>query len=65
MFEVLGIKDEGLFQAASGFSGGMGLYADGSCGGYSRGILLMSKMVGRKIDRMLIDGDKEDQYRSY
>ena len=65
MFEVLNIEDAGLFQAASGLSGGMALYNDGACGGYNGGILLMGKFVGRKLDRMRIDGDKEDQYRSF
>lgn len=65
MFKVLNIHDDALFQAASGLSGGMALCNDGVCGGYNGGILLMSKLVGRKLDRMLIDGDKDDQYRSF
>lgn len=65
LFELLNIENDGLFQAASGLSGGMALCNDGVCGGYNGGILLMSKLVGRKLVRMRIDGDKEDQYRSF
>jgi mannitol-1-phosphate 5-dehydrogenase len=65
MFKMLDRDDAPLFQAASGLSGGMAICNDGSCGGYVGGILLMSSLVGRKMDRMLVDGDKVDQYKSF
>jgi len=54
-----------LFQAASGLSGGMALCGDGCCGGYNGGILFMSSFVGRRLDRIPIDGDKTAQYTSF
>ena len=65
LLEVLDSQDDVLFQATSGLSGGGALCNDGSCGGYIAGILLMSKIVGRRLEQMLVDGDKEAQYRSY
>jgi len=65
MFDVIDKKDNELFQSASGLSGGMGLYGDGSCGGYTGGVLLMGYIVGRRMDYLDVDGDKEDQYKSY
>lgn len=54
-----------LFQASTGFSGGMALCGDGVCGGYSGGILFMGLYKGRNFDRMVQDGDKENQYIAY
>ncbi len=65
LFELFGEEDPDLFKAASGLSGGMALCNDGVCGGYNGGVLFMSKLVGRRLEQMRIDGDKEDQYRSF
>ena len=63
--EVTGIKNKDLFRAATGFSGGMALCGDGVCGGYSGGVLFMGYLLGRDLDRIPIDGDKENQYIAY
>jgi hypothetical protein len=63
LFELTGSSDPGLFQAASGLAGGMGLCGDGSCGGYIGGVLFMGSKRGRRLE--YIDGDKEDQYASF
>lgn len=60
-----GIRNESVFKAASGFSGGMGISGDGVCGGYAGGILFMSLLRGRSLDSMIENGDKENQYMSY
>jgi mannitol-1-phosphate 5-dehydrogenase len=65
MFDVANNEDAALFQAASGFSGGMALCGDGACGGYSGGILFMSSKAGRRLIEMKKDGDKKQQYISY
>jgi len=65
MQELTGIEDPGLFQSASGLSGGIAITGDGSCGGYVGGVMFMSSVVGRRKDRIPVDGDKVDQYKSY
>ncbi len=62
--EVTGKTEKELFQAASGLSGGIAIVGDGSCGGYTGGVLYMGTYVGRRVDR-LEDGDKIAQYKSY
>lgn len=63
LFELTGREDKVLFQAASGLSGGMALCGDGSCGGYTGGILFMGTYVGRRLEAF--SGDKEAQYKAY
>jgi mannitol-1-phosphate 5-dehydrogenase len=63
MFELTGQVKSEVFQACSGFSGGMGLCGDGSCGGYTGGTLFMGTFIGRRFEQL--DGDKTEQYKSY
>lgn len=53
-----------LFKAASGFSGGIAITGDGSCGGYAGGVLFMGSYVGRRLEK-LAQKDKEAQYTSF
>jgi len=62
--EATGKTQKGLFQAASGLSGGIAIIGDGSCGGYTGGVLYMGTYAGRRLDH-LEDGDKIAQYKSY
>ncbi|MCF7942078.1 MAG: C-GCAxxG-C-C family protein [Spirochaetia bacterium] len=62
--ELTGGVDSTLFKATSGFSGGMAITGDGSCGGYAGGILCMSSRIGRRLEH-LSDGDKVAQYTSF
>ena len=62
--ETTGKAEKELFQAASGLSGGIAIVGDGSCGGYTGGVLYMGTYAGRRIDH-LKDGDKIAQYKSY
>lgn len=64
-FDLLGKADPVLFRAASGLSAGIGLNGDGSCGGYTGGVLLMSSLVGRSLEAVKGGGDREAQLRSY
>ncbi len=64
-FEMTGEWEPLLFQSASGFSGGMAVSGDGVCGGYSGGLLYMGSIVGRRLEEMLVDGDKVAQYKAY
>lgn len=63
LYELTGKREDMVFQASSAFSGGMAISGDGSCGGYSGGILFMGTYVGRRWDK--IDGDKDAQYKAY
>ncbi len=63
VFDALGIKNDEVFKAASGFSAGGGMMCDGICGGYSGGIMVMSLIFGRRRD--FFDGDKDDKYCSF
>lgn len=65
VFNLTGQFNSLLFQAASGFSGGMAITGDGCCGGYSGGILAMGTFAGRRWEKIEIDGDKVEQYKSY
>ena len=64
-FELTGKTEPILFQAASGLSGGIAISGDGSCGGYIGGVLYMSSLIGRRLDRISIDGDRNAQLKSY
>jgi mannitol-1-phosphate 5-dehydrogenase len=63
LFELTGKEHPLLFQAASGLAGGIGLCGDGSCGGYTGGIMDLGSYAGRRLEH--IDGDKETQYKSF
>ena len=64
-FDISGHTDPALFKAASGLSAGIGINGDGSCGGYTGGVLFMSSLVGRRLDRIPIDRDRAAQLKSY
>ena len=64
-FEMTGHTEPVLFQAASGLSAGIGINGDGSCGGYTGGVLFMSSLIGRRLDRIPIDTDRPAQLKSY
>ncbi len=46
--DTLGLRNDDLFKAATGLSGGGGVSIDGSCGAYAGAILFMSSIVGRE-----------------
>ncbi len=45
--DTVGPRDDGVFQAGSGMAGGIGTHCDGVCGGYSGGVMHLSRMFGR------------------
>lgn len=63
--EVTGNIQSLLFKAASGYSGGIAITGDGSCGGYTGGVLYMGSYVGRRLEELEKDGDKVCQYQSF
>jgi C_GCAxxG_C_C family probable redox protein len=48
IFEVLGVDDENVVRAATGFADGVGLSGDGHCGALSGGTIAISYFFGRK-----------------
>ena len=52
IFEVLGVEDENVVRAATGFADGVGLTGDGHCGALSGGAMAISYFFGRKKEDM-------------
>ena len=48
IFEVLGVEDDNVVRAATGFADGVGLSGDGHCGALSGGTMAISYFFGRK-----------------
>jgi C_GCAxxG_C_C family probable redox protein len=48
--EALGIENDDVFRAATGFADGIGLTGDGHCGALSGGVMAISYAFGRKRD---------------
>jgi C_GCAxxG_C_C family probable redox protein len=48
IFEALGIENDDVFNAATGFADGVGLTGDGHCGALSGGVMAMSYLFGRE-----------------
>jgi C_GCAxxG_C_C family probable redox protein len=61
VFEALGIEDEGVFRAATGFADGVGLSGDGHCGALSGGVLSIGYLFGRKKSQF---GDMKKQLKA-
>jgi C_GCAxxG_C_C family probable redox protein len=58
--DALGIQNDAVFKAGSGLTAGGGLSCEGSCGGYSGGVLVMSSVFGRRRDKWDDDKDEKD-----
>lgn len=50
IFETLGVKEEGVFKAATGLADGVGLTGDGHCGALSGGAMAIGYFFGRSLD---------------
>jgi C_GCAxxG_C_C family probable redox protein len=48
IFEALGIENDDVFRAATGFADGVGLTGDGHCGALSGGTMAISYLFGRE-----------------
>jgi len=46
--DVLGIRNDDLFKAATGLAGGTGLTGDSGCGAYTGAVLVLSSLLGRE-----------------
>ena len=61
--DSLGIRNDTVFQTASGIAGGGGGIGDGVCGGYSGGCIVMGMFFGRR--RKKFDNDNENKATAY
>ena len=57
--DALGIRNNAVFKAGSGLTAGGGLSCEGSCGGYTGGVMVMSSIFGRRRERW--ENDKEEK----
>jgi C_GCAxxG_C_C family probable redox protein len=61
--DALKIRNDAVFKAASGLTAGGGLSCEGSCGGYTGGVMVMSSFFGRRREKW--DDDKEEKDCAY
>jgi C_GCAxxG_C_C family probable redox protein len=57
--DALGMRNDFIFKASYGLSGGFANIGDGTCGGYSGGSMMISLFFGRR--REFFDGDEENK----
>ena len=46
--DTLGVRNDAVFKAATGFAGGIGLMQDSACGAYAGGVMILSSILGRE-----------------
>jgi C_GCAxxG_C_C family probable redox protein len=61
--DLLGIREDAVFKAATALAGGIGLCGIGPCGGISGGVLILSQLIGR--ERSNIEDPENTRSRSY
>ncbi len=49
--DTLGVREDHVFKAATGLSGGGALTGTGACGGYVGGVMVLSQLLGRERSR--------------
>jgi C_GCAxxG_C_C family probable redox protein len=57
--DALSIRDDAVFKAGSGLTAGGGLSCEGSCGGYTGGVMVMGSVFGRRREKW--DEDKNEK----
>lgn len=58
--DALGIRNDAVFKAGSGLTAGGGVSCEGSCGGYTGGVMVMSSVFGRRREKWEDDKDEKD-----
>ena len=61
--DTLGIPDDAIFKAATGFAGGCGLTGIGICGGFAGGVMVLSQLLGR--ERPNFDDPEGVRFKSF
>jgi C_GCAxxG_C_C family probable redox protein len=57
--DALDIRNDAVFKAGSGLTAGGGVSCEGSCGGYTGGVMVMSSVFGRRREKW--DDDREEK----
>jgi C_GCAxxG_C_C family probable redox protein len=60
MQDALEIQNDSIFKAGSGLTAGGGLSCEGSCGGYTGGVMVMSSLFGRRRKKWTDDKAEKD-----
>jgi len=58
--DALEIQNDEVFRAGSGLTAGGGISCEGSCGGYTGGVMVMSSLFGRRRDKWDNDQHNKD-----
>ena len=58
--DALEIQNDAVFKAGSGLTAGGGVSCEGSCGGFTGGIMVMSSVFGRRREKWNDDKDEKD-----
>jgi C_GCAxxG_C_C family probable redox protein len=58
--DALEIRNDDVFQAGSGLTAGGGISCEGSCGGYTGGVMVMSSVFGRRREKWDNDRGEKD-----
>jgi len=58
--DALEIQNDAVFRAGSGLTAGGGISCEGSCGGYTGGVMAMSSVFGRRREKWDNDQDNKD-----
>lgn len=58
--DSMNIQNNAVFQAGSGLTAGGGVSCEGSCGGYTGGVMVMSSIFGRRREKWNNDKDAKD-----
>jgi len=58
--DALEIQNDEVFRAGSGLTAGGGISCEGSCGGYTGGVMVMSSLFGRRREKWDNDQHNKD-----
>jgi len=63
--ETMGVVNEDLYKASTGFSGGLGVTTESQCGGLSGGTMFLGLLFGRGFLGRGTDGFDHSQYKMF
>ena len=63
--ETLGVVDENLYKASTGFSGGLGVTSESQCGALSGGVMFLGILFGRGFLGRGSDSFDHAQYKMF
>jgi len=63
LLETLGLREDGLFKAATALAGGGALFGDSGCGAYTGGLLIIGLLKGRPPENFVVE--EPDRFRCF